>query len=631
MNGPSAGATAADTLVLAKQHHQAGRLVEAKRAYEALLAADPRHAEALYLLALIVYRQGDVDRAVELMRAVIGLQPAFPAAWRALYQIWSACGDIDRAIECCRDGLRHLPVHLELESDLANALLAKGSLDEAIALYRKVLARVPDLAAVHNNLGIALDRRGLVEQALESFRRALSLRPDYAEAHCNLANALADAGRHAEAVDAYRAAIDFKPELAEAWSSLGNSLIELGQLDQAIDACRRAIELNPGLASACGNLGLALDIVGNNAQARQAYEKAIAIAPRRTKYRYHLGEKIRYTTGSPELAAMVQLEKDGSLPTADRVFLHFALAKACDDTGQFGDGWRHLETANALHRQSLVYQRESDRRFFARIRRQFSADFIRRHERPGNPSSVPVFIIGMPRSGSTLVEQILSSHSRVFGAGELSDFPESVREIEGRHRHGAAYPEAVAALPQAAYADLGTRYLDRIRRLAPEAARITDKLPHNFIYAGLIHLALPNAAIIHIVRDPLDTCVSCFSKKFVNGHFYSYDLADLGSYYREYHSLMAHWEQVLPAGRILEVRYEELVRNLEAEARRMIAHCGLDWDPACLVPWQNPRAVFTASNNQVRQPVSDRSIGRWRNYAPFLGPLLLELDSLRSG
>jgi tetratricopeptide (TPR) repeat protein len=622
---PQAGsqATAPDTLGRAKQLHQAGRLTEAKQAYEAVLAVNPCHSEALYLLALIVYHEGAPDRAIELVRAAIRLQPAFPSAHRALAQIWAARGDFDQAIESCREGLRHLPDHIELEGDLANALMNKGQFDKAVVLYRKVLARAPDLAEMHNNLGIALDREGQLGQALQSFRDALAVRPTYAEAHCNLANTLANAGRHADAADAYRKAIDLKPDLAEAYSNLGNSLLELGLPQDAIIACRQAVSLNPRLASAHGNLGIALAFVGNDTEARQAYKAAVALAPGRVRYRYHLGVLTRYTPDSPELGALVELEKDASLPPGDRTLLHFALGKACDDVGRFDDAWRHFAAANQLHRRSLAYDREAEARRFAGIQRQFSADFIRRHERLGNPSPLPVFIIGMPRSGSTLVEQIISGHPRVFGAGELDDFGRSIRDIEASD---GGYPESVAALPTQAYADLGTRYINRIGRLAPDAGRITDKMPHNFLYAGLIHLALPNAPIIHIIRDSRDTCLSCFSKKFTNGHLYSYDLADLGSYYCQYLSLMAHWDRVLPRGRILEVRYECLVQDIEAEARRMIAYCGLDWDPACLVPWRNRRPVFTASHAQIRQPVSDRSIGRWRNYEPFLGPLLRELD-----
>jgi hypothetical protein len=239
-----------------------------------------------------------------------------------------------------------------------------------------------------------------------------------------------------------------------------------------------------------------------------------------------------------------------------------------------------------------------------------------------------VFILGMPRSGSTLVEQILASHPQVFGGGELTHFHTLVEQLLVAYRaspSSAIFPELVLSMTDQDFRALGVRYLAQIERLAPEAMRITDKLPANFIFIGLIHLALPNAIIIHTVRDSADTCLSCFSKLFNGKQNQYFDLAELGRYYRHYQALMAHWHRVLPPGRILDVRYEEVVADLEGQARRIITHCGLDWDPRCIAFHQAVRPVRTPSVVQVRQSIYKNAIGRWRMHEPFLGPLFAEL------
>jgi hypothetical protein len=237
-----------------------------------------------------------------------------------------------------------------------------------------------------------------------------------------------------------------------------------------------------------------------------------------------------------------------------------------------------------------------------------------------------VFILGMPRSGSTLVEQILASHPQVFGGGELKLFEQAFAYIRRALRDSPGFPEMALHMPGEYYYALGTRYVTEIKRLAPTATHISDKAPSNFLFAGLIHLVLPNAVIIHTVRDPLDTCISCFSKLFNEGQKYTYDLGELGRYYQRYQALMAHWHRVLPPGRILDIRYEDVVADLEGEARRIIAHCGLDWDPRCLAFHQTARPIRTASAIQVRQSIYNNAIGRWRVHEHFLGPLLAELS-----
>jgi Sulfotransferase family len=290
--------------------------------------------------------------------------------------------------------------------------------------------------------------------------------------------------------------------------------------------------------------------------------------------------------------------------------------------GKPENAFGQLLAGNALKRRQLTYNEAKALGAMNHAQAVFTSEYIRTRPNTGNPSSVPVFIVGMPRSGSTLVEQILASHSQVFGGGELRHFRRAVEGIR-TERGGSTL---VSAMTDGDFRDLGARYLAEIERLAPGAARITDKMPGNFNLAGLIHLALPNASIIHTVRDPVDTCISCFSKLFGEGELtYTYDLAELGRYYRHYQALMAHWHHVLPPGRILDVHYEDVVADLEGQARRIIAHCGLEWDAHCLAFHRTERPVRTASATQVRQPIYNSAIGRWRVHKPLIGALLAGL------
>ena len=264
---------------------------------------------------------------------------------------------------------------------------------------------------------------------------------------------------------------------------------------------------------------------------------------------------------------------------------------------------------------------------FDRIEAIFSRELIEKKSGGGDASPMPIFILGMPRSGTTLVEQIIASHPMVHGAGELQTLNDVAQTVRGSDGQPMSYPEFVSALDAPALRQIGARYIAAVRALAPEGARVTDKMPSNYYFAGLIHLALPNATIIHTIRDPVDTCISCFSKLFSAEQNHTYELGELGRYNSRYQRLMAHWRRVLPAGRILDVRYEDVVADLEGQARRIIAHCGLPWDDRCLAFHETDRPVRTASATQVRQPIYRSAVGRWRVYQQQVGPLLAELDA----
>ncbi len=494
-----------------------------------------------------------------------------------------------------------------------------------MAACQRAIRLKPNFAEAYYNLAIAFAAQKKFDCALAGYRKAVEIRPDYAEAHAALGTALRACGKLDDAIAAYRRATMLKPDYAEAYCNLGRALHDQGKSEEAIDALRHGLLLDGNSAEAHNSLGLVLRAVGKLAEGRAALVEAIRLAPLSAKYRRHLSEMIRFRDGDSHLTEMERLlgEAD-TLALGERTDLHFALGKAYDDLGRYAEAAEQWLQGNALKRREVSYDEAAMDEGFERIRNVFAQDWLEIRRGAGHPSAIPVFIIGMPRSGTTLVEQILASHPQVFGGGEMKNFADAIREIEAARC--ALYPDVASTMTGPHFADLGKRYLTESLRLArPGAQHVTDKMPSNFLFAGLIHLSLPNAPIIHTVRDPVDTCLSCFSKLFTDELNYTYDLAELGRYYRQYQLLMAHWKRVLPAGRIFDVRYEELVEDVEGHGRRIVAHCGLEWDRRCLSFHENDRPVRTASATQVREPVYKSSVGRWRPYRPFLGPLLQEL------
>jgi len=467
-----------------------------------------------------------------------------------------------------------------------------GRFAEAIPLYREILAVEPDLAEIHNNLGHALAALGNPEAAATAFQRAVELKPDNPEALCN-------------------------------W---GLALVDLERFDDAEAKYRRALAIDANFHGAYNNLGLLMKERGRLNDAVIAFEQAIRLSPKKTSYYDNLAAVRPFVAGDCYFAALRNMaENSAAFPAVDRISLHFALAKAYENIDQPEIAFRELVKGNALKRAQLVYDEAATLGGMDRLRELIDRDFIEARRGCGLTSAVPVFIVGMTRSGTTLIEQILASHPRVFGAGELLLLDQAAGAIRNALPGRPPFPEMMLDMSPDHFGILAKLYLDHIVRQAPDAARVTDKMTVNFLFVGLIHLMLPNATIIHAVRDPVDTCLSCFSTNFTKPHPHTYDLAELGRYYRHYRQLMAHWHDVLPPGRILDVRYEELVGDLEGVARRIVTHCGLEWDARCLDFYLTKRPVRTASAAQVRKPIYRNAVGRWRKYEAFLGPLLAEL------
>jgi tetratricopeptide (TPR) repeat protein len=608
--------------------HALGRFDEAIAQFEQALAVRPQAAEVHNNLGNALTAVGRHEEAVAKFHTALALRPEFAEAHNNLGIALARLGREDEAMAAYAMAIAHKPDYADAHRNFGNALAARNRLEAAIAHFERALAIDPNAAVVHNDLGSVLAALERHAEALAQFRKACALRPDFAEAINNHGNALAALKRHEEAVASYRKALTIRPDFPEAHGNLGNALEVLGRPDEAVASYQAALALNPRLADVHHNLGNLWSILGHVTESRIALETAVRLAPRKPEYYRGLAQTKHFSAGDPHLAAMQELARDETpFNEKDRIALHFALGKAYADCGEHEKSFRHYLEANALRRRQLHHDATATFANFNRIKAVFTPGLIAQKQAFGDSSEVPIFIFGMPRSGTTLVEQVLASHPNVFGAGELEDLRQAVSKLERPDSGGTPYPEFVPSMGEAEFRQLTAQYLAAAYANAPDALRVTDKMPGNFIFAGLIHVAFPHARMIHVRRDPVDTCLSCFTHLFTEGLGWSYDLADLGRYYRAYADLMEHWRRLLPAGAMLEVQYEDLVEDFEAQARRLLAYCGLAWDARCIAFHETQRAVRTASAVQVRQRLYRSSVGRWRVYQPWLGPLLEALGS----
>ncbi|HEX4143075.1 MAG TPA: sulfotransferase [Pirellulales bacterium] len=523
-----------------------------------------------------------------------------------------------------------LPAGIDLLFELALHERRAGRLEEAAAAYRRVLAIRPNLAEAHVNLGNVLTEQRKLDDAAAQYKSAIALNPNLFQACNNLGNILREQGELEQALAHYHQAIALNPDYADAHNNVAGVLRSQGKLAEAVERYQHAIALRPDFADAHNNLAGVLKQLGRFDEALAHYDRALALRPDFVQAHYRRTDLKTFRAGDADLAALEALAADTArLPRHRKPPIHFALAKALEDVGDYPRAFEQWLRGNALKRSQVNYDEASCQRGFRAIADLFDANLLARARAPWDLSPVPIFIVGMPRSGSTLVEQILASHPQVDAGGELKNLERVVRATSDPGGWSASYPALIQALDADGLRRLGQAYLASLPALSDGKTHITDKLPGNFLRIGLIHLILPGARIIHTVRDPVDTCVSCFTRLFADVPF-SYDLAELGRHFRCYHELMEHWRRVLPAGSVLDVAYEDLVDDLETHARRLIEHCGLAWDDRCLSFHETSRPIATPSNVQARQPLYRSSVGRWRRYEAYLQPLLAEIDDCRS-
>lgn len=529
-------------------------------------------------------------------------------------------GKFDEALHYYRQSLQSNPTDPNILYYIGNIYNKKGESGRALKAYQKAFSLAPDFAEALNHMAIIYRNQGLYQQAMALCRKSLSIRPDSAQMHNNAGNIQFKLGNKQAALQFYQKAVALEPSLFEAHYNMGNLLKADGQLEPAIEAYRLAILYKPDFYQAMNGLGDAYRVQGNHDAAMRAYENALEVNDQCVaSYRYMTVIR-KYTTKDQYIVGMEALLNNPELNPSDRIVLNFALGKAYEDLRRYEVAFRYLAEGNRLKRTTFNYDEIKNKRLVANIKKAFVKTFLKNRLGWGNDDPTPIFIIGMPRSGTSLVEQILSSHPDVFGAGELPNLDQIISTF-GKKILNETYPAFLTKLTQSDCLKMGTAYIEGIRKLNRQGTFITDKMPQNFLFAGLIRIILPKAKIIHCVRNPMDTCFSIFKNDFSRLHPYAYDLKEIGGYYQLYQDLMRRWHQVMP-GFIHDVHYEKMVAAPEKQVRLLLRFCGIPWNDQCLMFHRSRRSVFTASTAQVRRPIYRDSVELWKNYEQDLGVLI---------
>lgn len=678
--------SAADIVAQALAHHRAGRLGPAEHLYRQALTLQPRNTQALSGLGLIAAQTGhlqpardllgkalataprdpdclvnlakvdvslgDIAGAADLLRKAVTARKRDAVAWNLLGWCQQKTGDRLKAEDSFRQAVRLKPDFAEALNNLGTALMLRGEHDEAAQILQRCVVLAPTAAQPHMNLGILLGGLGREEEALVHARRAVELAPDSADTRFNLGKLLHQMDLLEEAEAEYRAALRLVPENAHFMNNLALLLDMLLRPQEALEWAERAAaaagdavgeihenlvraniaqgrfaeareRLEGFLARAPGHPGMRLlmaDIAvreGRFADAKDIYQTMLDADPGSARALRGMARAGKIRLGDPLVALMQDAAGRETADLDDRVDLFFALGKAHDDVGDPDAAFGFYAQGNALKNTRCHYDPAAYEDYVSAVIEAFTPEFFAARADWGSDSDRPTLILGMPRSGTTLVEQILSSHPDVTAGDELPDFNLIERMVKRRH----GYPQQLASLPREALGEFIDLYLAHLERIDPAARHVTDKLPGNSQRLGLIALLFPKARVIHCRRDPVDTCLSIYFQNFGGQHDYAYDLRALGHFYRQYQRLMAHWAAAAPMP-ILEVVYEDVVADHEAQGRRMIEHLGLEWHPAMAAFHTNTRTVSTASVWQVRQPIYKGSVERWRKYEAHIGPLL---------
>jgi tetratricopeptide (TPR) repeat protein len=605
-----------------------GQTEAAVAQFREALRLRPNFAMAQNNLGNALRLQGDKAQALAQFRRALELDPALVEARSNLGQLLLERYERQEALVHCREAVRLRPNFPEAQNNLGNVLRELGRLVEAKACYAEALRVNPNLAITHNNVGQALQEECRLAEAVTWYERALQLEPNSARIHCNLASALEAQEKHQESVAHYELAMRLDPNYAEAYSGLGWVRHEQGQFQDALALYQRAVQLRPDLAAAHCNLGTVQEELSDFESAQRHLRDALRYDPSHGGAYAQLATLLRGKLPEEDLAVMRRLVADPDLTGGKRSALHSGLAIVLDARGEFEAAAVHLRHANALRladwrAQGKGYEPAEHARFVADMMATCTPTFFERVRGFGLATERPIFIVGLPRSGTTLTEQILASHSQVFGAGELRLGADAFDSLPAIMKCDAPAVECLGRLERETARQLAEGYLEQLRARDAKALRVADKMPDNYLYLGMLTLLFPRAKYIYCRRDLRDIAVSCWMTNFRQIRW-ACDPEHIASRFREYTRLMEHWRHVLPPP-VLEVNYEETVEDLEGVARRLVAWCGLDWEPACLAFYEGHRPVRTASVMQVRQPIYKHSVARWKNYEQALAPLLTQL------
>ena len=555
------------------------------------------------------YQNGDFDKAEKLALFITQEFPKHPFSWKALGAILKQTGRVLESLAPSQKAVELSPQDAEIHNNLATTLNELKQLEKAEASFRQAIALKPNYVEAHNNLGGTLLELGELDKAEGHFRKAINLRPDYAEAHNSLGLTLKELGRLEEAEASYKNAISLKPDYAKAYNNLGVILAELGRLEEAEVSYKKAISLKPDFAEIYSNLGVILKDQGRPNEARENYNQAVALKPNFATAHRHLSLLKTFDTYDEQYLKMRELYDNKDISEIELCHINFGLAKAYEDLGNFEKAFAHYREGNALRKKLLKYDISQDEELFKQIKISYPQVAHTSLELDISSQKImPIFIVGMPRSGTTLVEQIISSHSKVTGAGEL---PFATQ-------FGAPIVRGLCEANDESILNFRNQYLEKLKSISNGNLVVTDKMPQNFRFIGLLDAAFPEAKIIHIRRDPAAVCWANFKQYFTSkGISYSNDINDILNYHKLYENLMAFWKTEL-SDRIYELDYEKLTLYQGKEIRQLIEFLDLEWDEKCLSPQNNSRIVNTASSLQVRNKIYQGSSEQWKKYEPYL-------------
>lgn len=595
-----------------------GRSGSAVKRLKHILRSFPDFPPAVEELGNALLAQNKPDQAIDAFQQALKINPENAAVMIKLGKIYSKLGRKDEANEMYQSALALEPTKERVAT--AAQAFARGQTEEAEKICRQVLREHPNEVDAMRLLASIANKLEQRDDAIILLERAVELKPKFAGAWADLAETYTESEKFGEALDAVQRVIKLQPNMPFGHMIRGSILGKKDDHEGAINAFKEALEIEPEHIGSNMGLGNTLKTIGRYDEAVKSYKKCIEAQPLFSEAYWSLANLKTYSFDDDEIKNMEKHVQSQDLTPASKAFFHIAIANAKEKQMKYGEAWYHFHTGNELRRTSEIYDSVTTQVTHDALIETFDEEFVNSTKGSGCQSDAPIFILGLPRSGSTLIEQILASHSRVEGTRELPDISLLGRRLTKSKPPGIKYPDAVKHMTDEEKIEYGESYLETSKRYRTDKPRFIDKMPNNFAHIGFIKTILPNAKIINAKRHPLDSCVSSFKQLFYKGQSWSYDLFEIGEYYLEYERMMDHWHSLYP-GEIYDIQYENIVNNQEDESRALIQYCGLDWEDSCLRFYENKRSVNTASSEQVRQPIYKGAMYAWKNYESEIGAL----------
>lgn len=637
---------------LALRSKKAGDFEEAEGICRRAQVSFPRDPNILCLLGEVLLKQKRPQEALSWFTRVLVNFPAYPRALEGSGRALLADRQAAKAVRFLKRAAQQLPNRFSTHLALGRALLLAGQSEESEKAVQRALELDPGRAAVAQASDLLAEERTeqaekllrdlLVESpddpramrllahiamqsnhrraALRLLKRTVEVAPDFVLAWNNLADLHLKEEQFELALETAEKAIQLDPGLPHSYVVKGNILSKAQRHTEAIEAYDRALEISPGHSGALSSKGHVLKTIGRTEEAIEAFRQCIRLHPGFGEPYWSLANLKTFSFDAKEVEVMEQMLAREELPEENKVNMHYALGKHHENQEDFDTAFGHYRDGAELRRPHESYDPVQNQVVHERTTAVFDRDFLEKREGWGDPSEGPILIVGLPRSGSTLIEQILASHSQVEGTMELPDLARCIREVSRSRDDRVEYPEAATDLSEADVRALGERYIRTTQRYRTDKPFFIDKMPNNFSHIGFLHLILPNARVINARRHPLDSCLGCFKQLFYKGQSFTYDFFELGQYYLQYQRVMDHWHSVLP-GKVLDVQYEDVVADQEGQTRRILDFLGLPFEERCLRFWETERPINTASSEQVRKPIYTGGVNFWKNYEPWLGEL----------